>query len=142
MIRQVSAADVLPLRNLVLRPGKPLMDCRFDGDDLETTFHLGYFSGTSLVAIASFYSAALEQYIGKGYQLRGMATDPGFQNQGLGKSLLNEAFEHLVERGAEYVWCNARKKAYFFYSGLGFQFISDEFEIPGIGPHRVMYKAL
>jgi hypothetical protein len=38
-----------------------------------------------------------------------------------------------------YVWCNARKKAVPFYRNLGFEIISDEFEVPVIGPHYVLY---
>jgi hypothetical protein len=38
----------------------------------------------------------------------------------------------------DYLWFNARRVAYDFYASLGALFISGEFEMPGIGPHRRM----
>jgi predicted GNAT family N-acyltransferase len=36
------------------------------------------------------------------------------------------------------VWCNARTPARAFYERAGFRTVSDEFELPEIGPHYVM----
>ncbi|MBS1503675.1 MAG: GNAT family N-acetyltransferase, partial [Bacteroidetes bacterium] len=46
---------------------------------------------------------------------------------------------YLRGQKANYIWCNARKKALKFYTNMGFEVISDEFEVPNIGPHRVLY---
>jgi ribosomal protein S18 acetylase RimI-like enzyme len=71
-----------------------------------------------------------------------MATYPEFQSKGLGSQLLRFAFAYLQEKEVAYVWCNAREAAFPFYQNLGFIFISESFEIPGIGPHKAMYLPL
>lgn len=140
MIKFISADDVLPVRNQVLREGKLTLDeCRWQGDTDEGSFHLGYFDGEQLVCIASFYINSYGAFTGKGYQLRGMATVESHRGTGIGNKLVNFAITYLRGQGVNYVWCNARKRAAGFYSGLGFEIVSDEFDIPGIGPHYVMY---
>jgi len=79
---------------------------------------------------------------GIGYQLRGMATHPDFQGMGLGAKLVRFLSTYLKEQGADYIWCNARVIAFPFYQKMGFQFLSDAFEIPGVGVHRAMYLLL
>jgi ribosomal protein S18 acetylase RimI-like enzyme len=106
-------------------------------------FHLGGFEAGRLVAIASLYEEPLPDHPGAGWHLRGMAVAPEFQNQGVGGRLLDHALDLLArEHQADYVWCNARRVACGFYLGHGFEFISGEFEIPGIGPHRRMVRDL
>lgn len=139
MIRFISTDDTLALRSLVLRDGADNELCRFDGDDDDFSFHLGYFKDEELICIASFHQKQRENFDGKGYQLRGMATKPEFQGRGVGNQLLNFAIVYLRGVKANYLWCNARKVAFRFYLSLGFEFISDEFEMEGIGPHRAMY---
>jgi ribosomal protein S18 acetylase RimI-like enzyme len=78
-------------------------------------------------------------YEGKAYQLRGMATTEKYRGQGIGNQLVNFAIVYLRGQKANYVWCNARKAAVRFYKNLGFEIISNEFEVPSIGPHYVMY---
>lgn len=141
MIRFIRTEDILSLRSRVLREGADPDLCRFDGDDDESSFHLGYFRDEELICIASFHQIGYERFkeSGKGFQLRGMATAPEYQGKGIGNQLLNFAIVYLRGQKAAYLWCNARKVAYRFYLSLGFEFVSDEFEISGIGPHRVMY---
>lgn len=139
MIRFISTEDTLILRSAVLREGLSPELCRFDGDDDENTFHLGYYKGDELVCIGSFHKQDKEGYAGEGYQLRGMATREDYQGKGIGNQLLNFAIVYLRGRKVNYIWCNARTNACRFYLGIGFEIISDEFEIVGIGPHRVMY---
>jgi predicted GNAT family N-acyltransferase len=140
MIKFIETKDVLALRNLVLREGK-LRDeeCVFENDDQEETFHLGYFDQDELVCIASFHKQSHPDFSGEAYQLRGMATAENFRGKGLGNMLLNFAIVYLRGRKINYLWCNARKIAWKFYLGLGFEFISPEFDIEGIGPHKTMY---
>jgi ribosomal protein S18 acetylase RimI-like enzyme len=68
-----------------------------------------------------------------------MATATKYQGKGFGNRLLNFAIVYLKGQKVNYLWCNAREKAFKFYQSLGFEFISDSFEIPEIGAHRVMY---
>lgn len=139
MIRFLQAEEVLPLRSLVLRNGKPEIDCVFPGDNDPDSFHLGYEKNGEIICVASFYFKGKEEFSGRAYKLRGMATHPDWQGKGIGNQLLNFAIVYLRGQNANYIWCNARQKAYRFYQSLGFEFISEEFEFPEIGPHKAMY---
>jgi predicted GNAT family N-acyltransferase len=136
--------EVLPLRALVLREGKLLPEaCINEGDEAANTFHAGCKDATGLVlAIATCMQEDYPGYKGIGYRLRGMAVHPDKQRQGLGDQALRKALFILKERNTDYIWCNARKVAYDFYLQAGFDFISDEFDILGIGPHKVMILLL
>jgi len=143
MVKFISKDDILPIRNEVLREGQLTSEqCRFPGDDQPESFHLGCFEDENLACIASFHQQNYQDYSGKGYQLRGMATLPAWQGKGLGKNLVHYALHHLQSISADYVWCNAREVAVRFYRAAGFEVISDAFDIPGIGPHYVMYISL
>ena len=139
MIKFVKAEEVLPLRSAVLREGKPLAECIFAGDDDPNTFHLADIQNGQPVCIASFFLKGHPDFKGKACQLRGMATAAEFRGRGVGNQLLNFAIVYLRGLQADYLWCNARKAAWSFYLGVGFEFISPEFEIEGIGLHRGMY---
>jgi GNAT superfamily N-acetyltransferase len=140
MIRFITLEDAISIRNIVLREGKmPPGQPRFPSDDVEGIFHVGYYAGDELACVASFHPESYGEFKGTGYQLRGMATLEAHRGKGYGNQLLNFAIVYLRGQKANYVWCNARKKALRFYESIGFEIISDEFEVPGIGPHRVMY---
>lgn len=140
MIKFITADEVLPIRNTILREGKLTPDeCRFPTDNVEGNFHLGYYIKGELACIASFFPQSYGSFIGTGYQLRGMATIQKYQGQGVGNQLVNFAIVYLRGQKAGYIWCNARKAAVKFYQNLGFETVSPEFEVPGIGPHYVMY---
>jgi predicted GNAT family N-acyltransferase len=140
MIRFIPAEEVLPIRNEVLRQGRLTLDeCRFTGDKMEGAFHLGYFDNDQLVCVASFHPQNYRKYNGNAYQLRGMATIEKSRGKSIGNQLLNFAIVYLRGQKVNYVWCNARVSAIKFYQNIGFEVISDEFEVHGIGPHRVLY---
>ena len=140
MIKFISGTDVLAIRNEILREGKlELEQCRFAGDDDPASFHLGYFVNGELVCVASFHPQGYAEFTGRGYQLRGMATLNNYQGKGLGTQLVNFAIVYLRGQKVNYVWCNARKVAVSFYSNVGFEIVSKEFDIPGIGLHYAMY---
>lgn len=140
MINFIKVDELLPVRNLVLRNGLLTPDeCRFPSDGLAGNFHLGYFVNDELACVASFHPQAYGDFSGAGYQLRGMATIEKYRGQGLGSQLVTFALNYLGQLQAGYLWCNARQKAVRFYEGLGMEVISPVFEVPGIGPHYVMY---
>ncbi len=142
MVKYINSAQVLPLRSKVLRNGLDLEKCTFPTDDIENGFHLGCYVDEKLVSIATFFP---EDYPGRGtggIRLRGMATDPDFAGKGYGAELIFFAIETLTSANASYIWCNTRKVAIGFYHKLGFEIISDEFDVPGIGPHFNMIKLL
>ena len=140
MIKFLQTEEVLPLRNIILREGK-LKDeeCFFLNDDASDTFHLGFLKNDEVISVASFHHQIRPGFPGEAYQLRGMATALSFQGKGYGNQLLNFAIVYLRGQKVNYVWCNARQKAFKFYQSIGFEFISEEFDIPGIGPHKAMY---
>lgn len=140
MVKYISAADTLVLRSVVLRNNAPLVQCVFPGDKLEESIHLGYFAGDRLVSVATFLPEPYRESGEGGVRLRGMATHPEFSGKGCGSELIKFAINELRSANASYIWCDARSAAVEFYKKLGFEVISDEFEIPGIGMHFKMIK--
>lgn len=141
-IEYISAEETLPLRSLQLRDGWELDRCRFDSDKIEGAFHLAQIDDEEAVCILSLHPQSHEKLEGKGFQLRGMATHPHYIGQGLGKALVEFGVKELCSQDVDYIWCNARRNAYLFYEKIGFQYLSEEFEIPTAGPHREMYLPL
>lgn len=139
MIKFITTDQTLTLRSSELRWGMEPELCRFNGDDGPKTFHVGYFSNEELVSIASFHHQLRNGFEGIGFQLRGMVTHPDYQGKGIGNQLLNFSIVYLRGQKVNYLWCNARKIAYKFYLGIGFEFISEEFELEKIGLHKSMY---
>lgn len=140
-IKFIPSAEVLPLRSSVLRNRKPYDLCVFKEDERPETIHLGVIDehDNQPKCVLTAFPQKKDGYEGKGYQVRGMATHPDFQGQGLGNQLVNFLVVYLKGQGVSYLWCNARKVAFRFYQNLGFEFVSEEFDVPGIGLHRVMY---
>ena len=140
-VRLITAAETIPLRSAVLRPGRPLSAAQFPGDDLPTTKHFGVFGDGKLVGIASLFSAELLEKPGvAALQLRGMATAPEVRGTGFGKALVIACEAFTRESGLKLIWCNARTSAAGFYEKLGWKIISTEFEVPDVGPHYRMSR--
>lgn len=138
IVKFISSELTLGLRSQILRNNLPLNECVFPTDNLEGAFHLGLYEQNTLLTIASFFPNNLDGNEGKGYQLRGMATDIHYAGKGNGKQLLTFAIEHLQHINIQYLWCNARTSAVPFYKNMGFEFLTDEFDIAGVGPHYKM----
>ncbi|MDC1173991.1 GNAT family N-acetyltransferase [Bacteriovoracaceae bacterium] len=140
-VLRINASDTYEIRNQMLRPGLPIESCHFDGDDDEQTFHLGAFVENKLVSVASFFFEKNPTFEDPyQYRLRGMATLPDYQKQGLSRELLKMAFPIVKQNMCSLLWCNAREVATGFYQTVGFEKIDNQFEIEGIGPHFLMYK--
>ncbi|WP_342331038.1 GNAT family N-acetyltransferase [Pedobacter sp. FW305-3-2-15-E-R2A2] len=142
MVKYISAEQTLPLRSLVLRNGLPEAECVFPQDHIDGGLHLGCFAGDQLVSVATIFPEDHPEHGPRGFRLRGMASDPAFAGKGYGAKLINFAIDELTSANAAYIWCNARSAAAAFYTKLGFTMISEEFEIPGIGPHFNMIRLL
>ncbi|MDX1931285.1 MAG: GNAT family N-acetyltransferase [Capsulimonadales bacterium] len=134
-VRQIGAQE-LPLlyglRARVLRPGRSMDSAVFSGDDDPATLHIGAFlpAGDCIGVVTLMEN--------KGTQLRGMAVLPEWQRKGVGATLVQEAQRMAAERGITSLWCNARVAAAGFYERMGWTIESEEFEVPGVGPHYVM----
>ena len=142
-IRIVPAAVTRPLRAELLRPGSAPEELVYPGDDDPETRHLGAYLHGKLVSIASVYQKAPPGEISSTtWQLRGMATRPEVQGQGHGRALLQACIAYATFCSGTLLWCNARTGAVGFYQASGFQARGEEFQIPGVGPHFVMWRSL
>lgn len=140
-VLQINALDTINIRREMLRKDFPENACHYDGDDNELSFHLGGFVENKLVSIASFYFNKHESIQEENqFQLRGMATLPEHQGQGISSQLLKTAFPIIKQNLVNVLWCNARKTAIGFYESVGFEKVGDEFEVDKIGTHILMYK--
>ncbi len=143
-ILRINPADTYEVRSKMLRPGLPLSSCKFDNDDEDQTFHLGAFSEGKLVSVASFYFENHKDISGHEYQyrLRGMATLTEHQGKGMSKALLKMAFPIIKQNLCTVLWCNAKTTAEGFYKTVGFETLTEVFEIDGVGPHVLMKKEI
>lgn len=142
VIKQVSSVDVYPLRHRVLRPHQTLADCAWAQDTDPDTVHFAAVLDSQIIGIASIAICPRDGDPPNTWRLRGMATAPELQGQGIGAKVLAKCFEHAKSRGGASIWCNARTSALAFYRRHGFETVGDEFETPGIGPHFVMVRPL
>lgn len=144
MIRPISAADTIAVRWPILRPGFPRETAVFDGDDAATTLHFGAFDGGTLVGVASIYLVPFPPHpdAAPAFQLRGMATLPEVRGRHFGEALLAACVAAAREKGAALLWCNARTSAAKFYAKNGWQIVGEEFDIPTVGPHFRMRRAV
>lgn len=140
-VKIIKPEDTFEIRKKVLRENIPL-PYEFPGDFDDSTTHFGFFIDNQLVSVATILKSSHPYFEGNQYQLRGMATLVEFQGQSIGSILLTEIINQLKSRKAEILWFNARIKASNFYQKLGFQTIGDEFVIPYVGGHYVMFKKL
>jgi len=142
-IKTISSKETLTVRHPVLRNGKPIDSCKFDGDDLPTTFHLGAFYNDKLVGVVTILKKNNKSFFKKNqFQLRGMAVLKQYQGQGIGAVLVKQSEEWIVEQKGSLIWLNARLVAVSFYEKLGYTISSKKFEIPLVGVHYTMTKIL
>jgi len=138
-IREIKPSDTTAIRHQILRAGQPVETCLYPGDNDSNTFHLGVFENDKLVAIGSFYSEnQSELSYDTQYRFRGIATLPPFRNRGFAAAMIRFAIARLKSKNVDAIWCNARTSALGLYQKLGFDAVSEQFEIEGIGPHVVM----
>lgn len=140
MIKEITIPEVFSVRHPVLRPGKPLANCHFEGDDLPSTKHFGYFEVENLIGIISVFKSNHAFFKENQFQIRGMAVLTAYQKKGIGAQLIRYAEQYIQNQKGNVIWLNARIIAVGFYEKLGYQIIGDPFEIPEIGTHFVMFK--
>lgn len=143
IIKEIPAIETFLVRHPVLRQGKPIDSCRFDGDELPTTHHFGLFMDDNLVGVISVFEKQQQLFNGgQQFQIRGMAVLEDYQKKGLGESLMKQAEEFIKTQNGTLIWFNARIIAVGFYQKLGYQNIGDAFEIEDVGTHYVLFKRL
>jgi ribosomal protein S18 acetylase RimI-like enzyme len=131
-IRPVPPALTRTLRQAVLRPHQTVEELA--AHEPPGAFAVGAFEGDELVSVGLVGPEG-----GRGaWRVRGMATAPHARRRGAGRAVLDALVRHATSHGATRVWCNARTPARSLYERAGFTAVSDEFELPDIGPHFVM----
>jgi len=142
-ISEISTLETFIVRHPVLRPGKPIETCHFDGDDLNTTKHFGLFENNVLAGVISLFKKDDGTFADDNqFQIRGMAVLENLRKRGFGELLVRHVENVVAKEKGKLVWFNAREVAVKFYSNLGYQIIGDAFEIPDVGLHYKMYKIL
>ena len=154
-VERVTADETKPVRHAVLWPHLPSVEaCVIAEDERADTIHLGVFrcgverGDRELVGVCSLFAQrsvrfpeALPANAGL-CRLRVMGTLNSVRGQGAGAALVEGAVEAARTAGAEYVWCDAREVALGFYEKLDFKFVSQAYDVPKIGSHRMMARRL
>ena len=152
-VRRVPAATVRPLRTAVLRPTwEPGRLATYPEDETAAVHVAGFVDGGAH-GVGTVYAEAPPASLADevpaaayapaaSWRLRGMATSDAARGTGLGRAVLDECFEIVRQRGGGFLWCNARLGAVGFYRRLGLETAGPEFDIPEIGPHYVMWRAV
>lgn len=142
-IKQITSKDTFAVRLPVLRPGKPVESCVFDGDDLSTTVHFGIYQDENLAGVISIFKADTDLLTQNNqFQIRGMAVLDSHQKRGLGDRLVKAAEDYIISQNGTAIWFNAREVAVGFYNKMGYEIIGTPFTIGDIGVHHVMYRLL
>lgn len=135
---QVSVETIIPLRHCMLRQGMPVASAHFPGDDEASTLHFAACAQDG-AAVSCLTLMAAEWEGEPAWQLRGMATAAEAHGRGVGRLLFLHALSEARQRNPAWpMWCNARTSAVGFYQRVGWEVVSDEFEIPSAGPHVKM----
>ena len=128
-VRPVSLEQTRALRQAVLRPHQTAESLA--ADEPAGAIAVGAFDGEELVAVGLVGPDG-----GPGaWRVRGMATVPHARGRGAGAAVLDALVRHAAAHGATSVWCNARTAARSLYERAGLTVVSEEFELPEIGPH-------
>lgn len=139
----ISPKHTYELRNKVLWPHKTFDQCSLDIDALETTFHVGVEDEGKIVAVGTFLKQKNDNFPQENqYRLRAMASSVDVRGKGFGKLVINFAKDKLKEMNIDLLWCDARLIAVDFYKKQGFNIKGEQYEIPIIGPHYLMYKEI
>ena len=140
-IKIISANETHAVRHPMLRQGRPVEDCVFEGDDDLNTLHLGAFINNELIGVLSAYQKKHPLLnANKSYQIRGVAVLEKGHRRGIGSALMTQVENILAKRKVDIIWLNARINALKFYTALAYQREGEPFEIESIGTHYCFYK--
>lgn len=107
-IIEISAADTLPLRHLVMWPNQPLDYVKLPKD--HEGLHYGLFIDHKLVSVISLFIDGDEG------QFRKFATLEDYQGKGYGSLLLEEIMHIANTKKLTKIWCNARQNKSTYYT--------------------------
>jgi len=140
-ICRISPEEAINVRHPVLRSGQGRESAMLQNDHNRQTVHFGVFHENILIACSTIFPDG-EKVDDNNWRLRGMATLPEFQNNGIGTKLLQKCESFIKSQKGVLIWCNARFTAAGFYQNNGFKISGKQFDIPQIGPHFKMEKKL
>ncbi len=142
-IKEITPEATFSVRHLVLRAGKPIESCRFDGDELITTKHFGLYIEANLIGVITVLENSSSLFKDqKQFQIRGMAVLESHQKKGFGEDLMYHTETYINTQKGTLIWFNARIIAVGFYEKLGYEKIGEAFEISNVGMHFVMIKKI
>jgi ribosomal protein S18 acetylase RimI-like enzyme len=136
-VRSVPIPQTRALRHSILRPNQSIKETIAAEPD--GAHAVGAFDGEEMIAAGLI---APDRDRPGSWRVRGMATKAPARGRGAGTTVLAALLEHARAEGARRVWCNVRTPARALYERAGFRTVSDEFELPGIGPHFLMERTL
>lgn len=143
IIKEIPSKETYIVRQPVLRKGKPIESCIFEGDDLETTHHFGLFQNENLTGIISLFTQSnpifAENLQG---QIRGMAILENHQKKGFGEALVKHCEDYCKQNKVDLIWFNARTAAVGFYKRMNYKVLGEPFEIKDVGEHYLMFKKI
>lgn len=139
-VKRVSPDEIVDLRHVVLRDGLPRTEAIFPGDESSDARHYGAFENERLVGCVTLHVSEWER--NPAWQLRGMAVAADARTLGVGRAMIEFIERDLVYAPIRQMWCNARVPASGFYVKLGWEIVSEQFEIPTAGPHVRMTRKL
>lgn len=143
IIKEIPSKDTYIVRQPVLRKGKPIESCIFEGDNLNTTHHFGLFENEELTGIISLFSQTNIIFADKNQaQIRGMAILENHQKKGFGEALVKYCEDYCRTQNVDLIWFNARTAAVGFYKKMNYQIIGEPFDIKDVGEHYLMFKKL
>lgn len=145
VVKRITADETRVLRHAVLRPDKPASELVYPGEDAGV--HFGAVLNDEVVGIATIYREAMpddtdKNRADKSWRLRGMATAESVRRKGVGSLVLQSCIEHIAACRDKFLWCNARLNAVDFYKAHGFHVKGELFDMPPIGLHYVMWRAI
>ncbi|MBT8212097.1 MAG: GNAT family N-acetyltransferase, partial [Acidimicrobiia bacterium] len=139
VVAEVDEPSTIDIRHRLLRAGMPRSAVTMHGDADATWFGVigrGGIEGTAGVFVEDSPDGDSR------HRLRAMATSEAIRGTGLGRMLIDAVCDHVVADGGSSVWASARTPAAGFYTRLGFEITSDEYEVERIGPHVRMRRGL
>ncbi|KIO22272.1 hypothetical protein M407DRAFT_245229 [Tulasnella calospora MUT 4182] len=126
ILRQIAAADTVPLRHSILWPDKPESFVLIPEDD--SGLHFGAFlgdDGNGPISVISFFQESLPgaqdtHSPQPAARFRKFATESEYQGQGIGSELLSFATNQVKAMwGVNLGWCDARVSAMGWYVKRG-----------------------
>ncbi len=139
VVTEVDEPATIEIRHRLLRAGMPRSAVAMHGDADATWFGVicdGEIEGTAGVFIEVSPEGDSR------HRLRAMATSEAIRGSGLGRMLIDAVSDHVIADGGSSVWASARTSAAGFYTKLGFEVTSEEYDVEGIGPHVRMRRDL